>query len=174
MSARQARPSGDPPLDPPERLRSLPSWLFAQLAARGNRLVGERLDDGASRSEFAVLAALAESGPCSQMEIVRRLAIDRADLSVLLDRLDDAGLTRRTPDPQDRRRKLVSITPAGRARLRALEPAIVAAQDDLLAPLDAAERAALLSALRRLLGVDRPQRPIYAARRSSAARTSSS
>jgi DNA-binding MarR family transcriptional regulator len=57
------------------------------------------------------------------------------------------GFVVRTPDAADRRRNVITITPAGRQQLRRLEAILDEAQDALLAPLSEAER----EELRRLL-----------------------
>src|SRR5215472_15416275 len=85
--------------DPPERLRRLPTWLSAEVARKGRRLVNASLaEDGTHRQHFTVLTSLAEQGPASQAELGRRLAIDRSDLHALLAELEADGLVARTRD----------------------------------------------------------------------------
>lgn len=51
---------GEAHYDPPERLRRLPTWLVAQTARRGQRLVEEALaEEGVRRQHYVVLTALA-------------------------------------------------------------------------------------------------------------------
>lgn len=145
------RPAPWPPADPPERLRRLPSWLFNRLAGRSNRLVGARLDRPGRRADYAVLASLDESGPASQAELARRLGIDRGDLVGVIDRLDDDGLAVRRPDRNDRRRNAITITAAGRRTLADLQHDIEAAQEELLAPLEPAQRKTLVALLQTLV-----------------------
>jgi DNA-binding MarR family transcriptional regulator len=141
------------PYDPPARLRELPSWLTGQVARRAQRLIGDALaGEGARRAHFAVLASLADQGAASQAELGRRLWIDRSDLHGIVAELETAGLIRRVRDERDRRRNLVTLTPAGRARLRRLERRVQAAQDELLGPLSASERQQLKRLLERVLG----------------------
>jgi DNA-binding MarR family transcriptional regulator len=64
------------------------------------------------------------------------------------------GLIQRSPDPDDRRRNVITITPAGTKQLRALAPILDGVQDQLLAPLSAAERTQLVGLLTRLLEHD--------------------
>lgn len=71
-------------------------------------------------------------------------------MTYLLDELERAGLVARTPDPTDRRARRITLTDDGRARLCALERSLRAAEEDLLAPLDAEERDALRTLLRRV------------------------
>jgi DNA-binding MarR family transcriptional regulator len=142
--------------DPPRRLRRLPSWLTAQLARRAQRLVGEELArEGARRQHFTVLTSLAEQGAASQAALGRRLWIDRSDLHAILGELEHHGLVARARDEQDRRRNLVTVTPAGTAALKRLDKRVEAAQNALLEPLSASDRRELLRLLERLVEHDR-------------------
>jgi MarR family transcriptional regulator, lower aerobic nicotinate degradation pathway regulator len=138
--------------DPPERLRLLPSWLTAEAARRGRRLVEASLAEaGARRQHFTVLTSLAEQGQASQAEMGRRLSIDRSDLHALLGELESDGLVARVRDDQDRRRNVVTLTRSGRSALARLDRRIDAAQDALLAPLSPAERRELSRLLQKVL-----------------------
>ncbi|HWF51998.1 MAG TPA: MarR family transcriptional regulator [Solirubrobacteraceae bacterium] len=136
--------------DPPARLRDLPTWQTSEVARRGQRLVGEALEhEGARRPHFTVLTSLSEQGAASQADLGRRLWIDRSDLHAILNELETGGLVARTRDERDRRRNLVTLTPAGRAALGRLDRRVDAAQSELLAPLSASDR----RTLRRLLAL---------------------
>lgn len=138
--------------DPPGRLRLLPSWLVGQLAATGDRLVAAALAaEGQRRQHYTVLSALAERGAASQAALGRRLSIDRSDMHALLNELERDGLVARLRDEHDRRRMLVDLTPAGAAALERLQARIGAAQEALVAPLAAADRAELTRLLTRLV-----------------------
>jgi MarR family transcriptional regulator, lower aerobic nicotinate degradation pathway regulator len=95
---------------------------------------------GARRHHYSLLAALDEGGPASQAALSRRTTIDRSDMVATINELLERGLVDRIADPTDRRRKVVSITPAGRRELRRLDRLLAGVQDDFLAPLPAAER----------------------------------
>ncbi len=139
--------------DPPERLRRLPTWLTAEAARRGRRLVDASLaQDGARRQHFTVLTSLSEQGPTSQAELGRRLSIDRSDLHALLGELERDGIVTRVRDEQDRRRNVVTLTRAGQSVLARLDMRIDTAQDALLEPLSAGERRELSRLLQKLLG----------------------
>lgn len=141
-----------PPTGPPERLYRLPSWLLNHLAGPGNRLVLSHLDPGGpQRVDYALLSCLAEDGPHSQAELGRRIGIDRSDIVALVNGLESAGLAVRARDERDRRRNAISITAAGLRTLAAVDRRIERAQDELLAPLDAQERATLVSLMQRLV-----------------------
>jgi DNA-binding MarR family transcriptional regulator len=136
---------------PPPRLAGRPTWLVSQVARHGDRLVGEALAaDGVRKHHFRVLVALDDHGASSQADIGRTLSIDRSDLHAVLNDLERDDLVRRTPDERDRRRNLVALTPAGRRVLQRLDARVEAAQQELLAPLDAGEREQLQELLRRV------------------------
>jgi len=138
--------------DPPERLRQLPTWLTAQVATQGRRLVNASLaQEGARRQHFTVLASLSEQGSASQAELGRRLSIDRSDLHALLAELESDGLVARVRDERDRRRNVVTLTRAGRGALARLGKRIDAAQDVLLEPLSTGERRELNRLLQKIL-----------------------
>jgi len=141
------------PRSAPERLRSLPSWLLAQVSLTAAHLVSGRLAPLADhRYHFSMLAALEELGPLSQAELGRRCGLDRSDVAAAVADLEGRRLVDRAPDPADRRRNIVQLTATGRRHLADLDAALGAAQDDLLAPLSPAERRQLTELLSRVAG----------------------
>ncbi|WP_407660938.1 MarR family winged helix-turn-helix transcriptional regulator [Kitasatospora purpeofusca] len=136
----------------PARVRGLPSRLLAVNALHADRLVNDGLAaEGARKWHFAALTALTEGGPASQSDLSRRTGIYRSDMVAVVNELAERGLVERTPDPADRRRNVITVTTEGRAHLRRLDTVVDAAQDALLAPLDADDRARLTELLTRLL-----------------------
>lgn len=99
---------------------------------------------------MAVLAALEDFGPHVQRELAVRLRIDRSDIVKIVEDLAGGGYVTRARDTADRRRVMITPTRAGGALLADLETEAVAVQDDLLGPLDAAERAQLTTLLGRV------------------------
>lgn len=138
----------------PDRLRVLPSWLLGQLTVAARRSVGAVLaESGIHRSQYALLAALEQFGPLSQITLSERSGLDRSDVVRWIDELAAAGAVERTKDPGDRRRNVVSISAQGRRLLKRLDARLRAAQDELLHRLSPRERAQLVELLSRALGV---------------------
>ena len=130
------------------RLRGLPTRLLSLAALRSDRVVTEALAAvGARKWHYAVLATLEQFGAASQAQLSDRTRIYRSDLVSVLNELADEGFVERGPDPADRRRNVVSLTTAGRRRLKRLDKLVAAVQDDVFAPLDAAQRAQLAALL---------------------------
>jgi MarR family transcriptional regulator, lower aerobic nicotinate degradation pathway regulator len=100
--------------------------------------------------EFSVLVRLHDSGSWTQNSLGRSIFMEPANIGALVQRLADRGLVTRLPDPDDRRAIRVAITPAGVELLAAARPEADAANAHTLAILEPAERAELMSLLRRL------------------------
>jgi len=80
----------------------------------------------------------------------RLTAMDPATIQGVIKRLEERRLIERSGDPEDRRRTTLRLSPAGEELVVAMIPNGVKVSEVTLAPLDAAERAALLALLRRL------------------------
>src|SRR3954469_21870621 len=136
----------------PTRLRGKPSWLISKASARAHRLIGEAMAAAGGRAyHFAILAALEEFGPDSQVRIGQRCGIDQSDMHTMLNELTGQGHVARASDPSDRRRNLITLTPAGRRRLEELDTTLSRVQDDLLYALSATQRDHLTVLLTRIL-----------------------
>ena len=79
------------------------------------------------------------------------MRVDRTTMVAIVDELEAAGLVDRQRNPEDRRAYALVATDAGREWLAEKRGALMAAQEDLLSVLSAAERRALISSLQRLL-----------------------
>ncbi|WP_329430212.1 MarR family transcriptional regulator [Streptosporangium sp. NBC_01495] len=136
----------------PARLTAKPSWLLTQLAVHAHRLASNGFGEvGARGYHYRVLAVLDEFGVASQAELGRRCNMDRSDVVAAINELAEQGLVERTPDPDDRRRNLVTLTTAGDRQLLRMERVLDRVQDDLLGPLPAEDRQTLTRLLTQLL-----------------------
>lgn len=136
----------------PALLSEKPSWLISQISTHAHRLLTERLATAGMRGyHFRLLAALEEFGPASQASLGCRTDMDRSDVAAAITELTDQKLAERVTDQVDRRRNIISITASGRARLRRLDTLLIEVQDELLTPLSAGERRALVGMLSRVL-----------------------
>ena len=92
------------------RLGMLQSASFGQVFTR----------HGLSWGEYVVLAALRRAGPPYQMSptaLYGAVILSSGGITKRLDRLEQAGLVERIPDPADRRGGLVALTDKGRERV---------------------------------------------------------
>lgn len=135
----------------PPSLLGLTTYLMSRTGKTARSRLAERLADrGLRLRHMAVLAALVDFGPHVQRELASRLSIDRSDIVKIIDELGAAGLVDRARDMTDRRRVTVTVSPAGRTLLDRLQDDATAVQDEVLAPLNARERARLTVLLTRV------------------------
>ena len=102
---------------------------------------------GLSIPEWRVLAVLARYPGLSAAEVAERTRMDAVAVSRAVARLLAAGRLRRAVSRDDRRRSVLSVSAAGAAVYRAVAPLALGYERELLASLDARERAALDRAL---------------------------
>src|SRR5215469_7400579 len=76
-------------------------------------LIRDALDLGRGSGRVKSLMWLSE-GPLSLSSLAEAIGVDAPYATLIVDSLEERGLVERQPDPADRRRKLVSLTPAGR------------------------------------------------------------
>src|SRR5438093_1162313 len=81
----------------------------AQLYERLTAGLGEAVD----KTTYPVLSGLARTGPCSAADLAGEIGLDRSGVTRRATRLEEAGLLRREPDPDDRRATLLALTETG-------------------------------------------------------------
>jgi DNA-binding MarR family transcriptional regulator len=93
--------------------------LYLQRAARrAARIFDEALRPlGLTNGQFSLLNALNRPEPARMAPVATLLAMDRTTLTAALKPLERRGLAAVAPDPADRRGRVLSLTPAGRALL---------------------------------------------------------
>jgi len=135
----------------PRELIASPLFLLGRL---GYSVKMEAMDAfeaaGFNPYSYSVLALLEEGARETQATIADSLRIDRSQLVGILDELEEQGMIERRRDPNDRRRHLVNLTTAGRRQLAGFRKLVKRIEDEVLAPLDEQERAALHGLLLRI------------------------
>jgi MarR family transcriptional regulator, lower aerobic nicotinate degradation pathway regulator len=137
----------------PSRIGDRATWLISRAYGRSRGLLnaGFAASGAGLRSyHYRLLAALEEWGPVGQADLGRSTSLDRSDVVAVLGELERLGLVERTVNPNNRRRNIVSITPAGGEQLRALDHVVDEIQERVLAPLSQDERRELTKLLRKL------------------------
>ncbi len=136
----------------PRALRDSTSFLLKRLgwAAKDRATEAFEQETGLGPYHYAVLLALDEGSHETQGSIADALGYDRGQMVGLLDELEERGFVERQRDPADRRRQLVSATPAGAEELKRLRALTKELDAELFAPLSAAEQEQLHDLLLRL------------------------
>src|SRR5437867_12176425 len=162
MRAGRAAIQNERAIAPQDRsLRALPSAAgdpslsveVGALIARARKGIWRAADQalaeyGESMHEFQIVACLLRAGPSAQRDLAVATAQHPAAVSRLLADLGRRGFVQRPRDRNDRRRRRVEVTPAGRAWIEGRKALVARAVEQTLLPLRLAER----RELRRLLG----------------------
>ncbi|MEZ0050428.1 DNA-binding MarR family transcriptional regulator [Mycobacterium sp. MAA66] len=99
---------------------------------------------------YIVLLALDHTPMRSQVALAEAIGADKTRIIRTLDELQDNGYIERTPDPEDRRVRLLAITKAGRKLKDAVQDDIQRGEERWLGDLTAEERGVFLRVLARL------------------------
>ncbi|MFN8092860.1 MAG: efflux RND transporter periplasmic adaptor subunit [Vicinamibacteria bacterium] len=127
------------------------------LVAAVRRLVKQAVtaaavEHGLSYQQFWYLVAIAETEGLSQRELAGRLRTDAPTASRVVASLVRRGLARSGEDPQDRRRRVLVLTPRGAALARRLVPVATRMRAAMIEGLPEEERDALRQSLRKVIG----------------------
>jgi DNA-binding MarR family transcriptional regulator len=117
---------------------------------------------GVNPGEFDVIATLTRHGPphaLSPQQLAESMLLSSGAMTNRLDRLEQAGLVARQPNPDDRRGVIVTLTERGQQTADAVLRAYLGVLDQMLAPLPPARRDTLAGLLRELLLVHDQQAP---------------
>jgi DNA-binding MarR family transcriptional regulator len=134
-------------VQPPADLATL---LHAAAAAQD--LVETRLSGiGLSLAKLAALQVLSDAGESLPLtQLADRLSCVKSNITQLVDRLEADGLVERQPDPNDRRARLATLTPAGRKACRDGSRIRQAAERNVLGKLTPAESRQLAGLLTKI------------------------
>jgi DNA-binding MarR family transcriptional regulator len=127
----------------------IPALLRASRGAYGraikHRLLAAGFDDLPQNGPF-VLGGMANQG-ASAGQLVRRLGVTKQATGQLIDTLVARGYLERRPDPSDRRRMLIELTPRGRAAASEVRDGVASVDAELARRLSATELAGLRAGL---------------------------
>lgn len=102
---------------------------------------------GLSMPQVSTLFRLHYQGSCAVSDLSSHLGVTTAAASQMIDRLVQQGLLERSEDPNDRRAKQITLTPAGRELVQASIEARTQWMTEVAAVLSPAEQAEIAAAL---------------------------
>ncbi|MFD8227314.1 MarR family winged helix-turn-helix transcriptional regulator [Streptomyces massasporeus] len=135
----------------PPSVLNLSAYLMYATGKAARRTLSEKLTARGLRLwHLTVLTLVADLGAQPKGVLAARLDMNASDLARIVKDLAGAGQVECVRSLTDRRRVDVRITPEGRRALDHLNADIASADDDILTPLNEAEREQLASLLRRV------------------------
>ena len=135
-------------------LTAMPGHLIRRVHQVSMAIFAEECAEvGLTSVQFAALSAIGDNPGVDATRLSSLIAFDRSTLGDVLERLEAKGWVIRTPSPQDKRLKLLSLSPAGATVLADVGPKVERVQQRLLATLPPADRPLLMGLLAQMLGL---------------------
>jgi DNA-binding MarR family transcriptional regulator len=140
-------PNLSEPLNGDHGLQQLLVRMSLRLRLRGADLESST---GLSGRELDLVALLGSSGPSSIKSLVADLGLPRSTMTAIVDRLEDRGLIKRLPNPQDRRSVILEATPSASDALLRYHDEMLGFAEHLRAVLGQAEQDQLIRLIQKL------------------------
>ena len=129
-----------------------PGYLVRRLHQIHVAMFSARVADGqVTPVQFGLLSILMSRPGIDQATLGAELGLDPANVAEILRRLEDRSLLTRVVDPLNRRRKLCLATPDGKKFVQRYQKDMQLSQQQLLSPLNPADRQVFMGLLGRLV-----------------------
>ena len=134
------------------RMKDQLAYMIASL----NRQLEAELEDrlrpgGVPIEQYRILEVLDASEPAAMGEIAQQSLIEAPTLTKIIDKMVAEGLVYRAPDPNDRRRVLILMAPAGKTLFKRLRGVSTAQEQRIVDLLEGEKAAALRTLLKELI-----------------------
>ena len=147
-----------PPIDKREAPAAAPGYMLDDQIGFRLRIAMQRhtsifmsqMVEDLTQTQFAALAKLLEVGACSQNHLGRLIYLDASTIKGVVDRLRLRGLVATCNDPNDRRRRAVTLTERGRRVTEAATEVASAITEATFVSLTAEEQRQIIRLLRKL------------------------
>lgn len=130
---------------------TLHDWMRRAMRRSMRNFLRYAREQNYSVAQLNALLRIHHAGACGVSVLGEEMGVTRAAASQLLERLVQAGLAVRAEDPQDRRNKVVRLTPAGQAIVQESMAARQGWLDALAEQLSPQEQEQVEAALRLLI-----------------------
>lgn len=135
----------------PDRARA--SEALRDFYLRSHRLIDREMTArGASFARARVLMHISLSGPVRSIDLASSFGYAPRTVTEAIDGLERDGLVRRDRDPEDRRAKRISLTPAGIAAAEAAEASKIRYIEDIFGALTPEECVSVVELVSKLNG----------------------
>jgi len=145
MSDTETKPSST------YRLDDQVGYLLRLASQRHATIFQSQTIEGLTPTQFSALNRISEQGTCSQNQLGRLAAMDVATIKGVVDRLRHKGLIVAGPDPDDKRRVLISLSSKGATLVGEMQKVGHAITAETLKPLSVTEQRNLAKLLRKLV-----------------------
>ncbi len=153
MKKRTAK-SSEAGADDLHELYSRPGFLLRRAHQISVSLfMDEAAAEGMTSTQYGLMFILRARPGLDQIGLAKLSGLDRSTTGLVLGKLENAGLVKRSAAETDRRRKQLKLTRRGETALRKLSDPARRAQEKALAPFSVVERRQFLALLTKFVGV---------------------
>lgn len=136
----------------PAELENYPGFYIRRLQQIAVAVFLEETDAfGVTPVQFGALSAVLRNPGVDQRTLARMIGFDTSTIGSVIDRLESRGLMQRNAHPEDRRVRLLTLTPEGQRVLEEVEPGMLRAQERMLEPLAPEQRGVFMDMLHTLV-----------------------
>ena len=125
-------------------------YLLRLASQRHSVIFQNNTIDSITPTQFSALVRISDNGECSQNHLGRLAGMDVATIKGVVDRLIQKEFLKSRPDPDDKRRLLVSLTDTGTALVDNMKRAGKKITAETLQPLTTQEQNTLLKILKKI------------------------
>jgi len=125
-------------------------YLLRLASQRHSVIFQNNTIDNITPTQFSALVRISDNGECSQNHLGRLSGMDVATIKGVVDRLIQKNFLKSRPDPEDKRRLLVSLTDSGTTLVNDMKKAGKKITSETLQPLTVQEQKTLLKALKKI------------------------
>lgn len=125
-------------------------YLLRLVSQRHAGIFQDHISEDLTPTQFTTLIRVAEHGDVSQNHLGRLAAMDIATIKGVVDRLKQKGLLATNPDPNDKRRSIISLTKDGSRMIDGLRQDGRIITQETLSPLKPSEQKRLLELLKKI------------------------
>jgi DNA-binding MarR family transcriptional regulator len=134
-------------------LDELPGHYIRRLQQTAVAIFAEETAEfGITPVQYAAMQAVHDNPHLDQRTLSRTIGFDTSTIGGVIDRLEKRALMQRNASAEDRRVRLLTLTPEGEALLQQVQPAMLRAQVRILAPLPPEDRERFMAMLKVLVG----------------------
>ncbi len=130
-----------------ESFSQLPGHLIRRVHQVSTAYFAEECGGDLTAVQYAALVAIESHPGIDATRLSQVIYFDRSTIGDVLDRIESKGWIVRESTADDRRIKLLTLSPAGQDVLRQVAPAIRRVQERLLAPLTSSEAKTMIRLL---------------------------
>ncbi|MCB9082372.1 MAG: MarR family transcriptional regulator [Lewinellaceae bacterium] len=146
-------PSSPLPFARQDKKAAIPGFILERTAKRLKQYFQQQLlllDAGITIDQWVMLQSVEHTPGINQLDLAKAVFKDAPTVTRMIDLLVNKGLLERRPDPGDRRRFCIHLTPAGQAKIQEVLPHMRQFRQEAWAGLTEGETETLMSLLNKV------------------------